>query len=645
MASEGDSDDGPGFPPVGEGDDVSHASSDVGVPDLEAEFAADEECSRAAAFVADSFDDRSDSDNSMPLPIAEPTAGESSNAGDATPSPGNSPATSSSTIAVTPVSKSTSRRRIRNKIGGWATPTQHKCHPPNPLVFLANPCLKLFKNLPGKTVGRVKSRMRQKQYRYLTTLKKGVDVTLRDNNTYSWPQDPALIPAFTSDFLVAMLHDVAACPFGEPVERGFAMDRLVGMQIETGLGEPGKALESRVLKNKSLLVTYNGAWGVLADLSPPPSLSVEDLVLLVKEHVPTKKMFQSFTNHFVGLKAVHKISEYVVSWEICGDTWLLHNVVRVHGHAWLNKGTHKSLMLEDMAWAGSKPHINESAVDFCGGRGSRSASASYAGAFYLQIDKVGKVDGRATILPFSGYQVKDFWITSLLSSQKISFATAKNLYLQNVVRAEVNIRQTDFVERLTLDAVAAREKELCDEAILKTEVEFISIPEVELWKKQYPCTLSRYRFLVLDGRSGTGKTRFAYSLSPPPTAELSSLTSKTEVSHAEYRKTIYYADCSGGLPDLRSFRRSLHKILVLDELHPKNAVVLKKIMQASNDDAIMGASPTMQHAYRVNSYKTMIVVTTNTWSSGLRGMPDADVDWLRINSFYVHVPGPLWKKL
>ena len=241
--------------------------------------------------------------------------------------------------------------------------------------------------------------------------------------------------------------------------------------------------------------------------------------------------------------------------------------------------------------------------------------------------------------------MKDFWITSLLSSQKISFETARTLYLQNVVRAEVNIRQTEFVERLTLDALAAREKELCDEAILKTEVEFISIPEVELRKKQYPHTLSRYRFLVLDGRSGTGKTRFAYSLSPPPTAELSSLTSKTQVTQAEYRKTIYYADCSGGLPDLRVFRRSLHKILVLDELHPKNAVVLKKIMQASNDDAIMGASPTMQHAYRVNSYKTMIVVTTNTWSSGLRGMPEADVDWLRINAFYVHVPGPLWKKL
>ena len=548
MFSEGDSDDGPGFPPVGEGDDVSHSSSDVGVPDLEAEFAADEECSRAAAFVADSFDDRSDSDNSMPLPIAEPTAGESSNAGEATPSPGNSPATSSSSIAVTPVSKSTSRRRINNKRGGWASPTQNPCHPPNPLVFLANPCLQLFKNLPGQTMGRVKSRMRQKQFRYLTTLKKGVDVTLRSNNTYSWPQDPADEQAFTTEFVVAMLHDVAACPLGEPVERGYAMDRLVDMQMETALGEPGKALEAKVLRNKSILVTYNGGWGVLADLSPPPGVSVEDLVLLVRDHVGSKKLFKQFTDHFEDLTAKRKISQYVVSWEICPATWRLHNIVRVHGHAWVNKGTHKSLTQDDLCWSGSMPHINESAVDFCGGRGSRSVSASYAGAFYLQIDKLGKVAGKSTIFPFSGYQVKDFWITSLLSSQKISFAAAKDLYLQNVVRAEVNIRQTEFVERLTLDALAAREKERCDEAILKTEVEFISIPEVELWKKQYPLALPRYQFLVLDGPSQTGKTRFAYSLSPPPTAEVSSPSSNGWCSQAARRKSVYYDDCSGVLP-------------------------------------------------------------------------------------------------
>ena len=75
MLSEVDSDDGHAFPMVGEGDDVSHFSSDGVVPDLEAELAADEECSRAVAFAGDSSDDRDGSDQSMPLPFAEPTAG------------------------------------------------------------------------------------------------------------------------------------------------------------------------------------------------------------------------------------------------------------------------------------------------------------------------------------------------------------------------------------------------------------------------------------------------------------------------------------------------------------------------------------------------------------------------------------------
>ena len=70
---------------------------------------------------------------------------------------------------------------------------------------------------------------------------------------------------------------------------------------------------------------------------------------------------------------------------------------------------------------------------------------------------------------------------------------------------------------------------------------------------------------------------------------------------------------------------------------------MKKITQAGNDQAILGASPTMQHAYSVNSYQTMIVVTTNAWASGLEDMPILDVEWLKVNSVYVRVTSPLWK--
>ncbi len=111
----------------------------------------------------------------------------------------------------------------------------------------------------------------------------------------------------------------------------------------------------------------------------------------------------------------------------------------------------------------------------------------------------------------------DYWITTMLTSQKITFDTARSLYVQCVVRAESNVRQLDYVERMAFDMQAARDKEAAEAAILKSEVAFKIIPEVEAWRRQFSTVKSRYLFLVLDGPSRTGKTRFAYSLSPPPT--------------------------------------------------------------------------------------------------------------------------------
>ena len=644
MFSDVDSDQGSGFPQIGEGDDMAQSETATPVRDMEADFAADEELAKTLAFAADSSDEHGGSDKSMFLPLAEPTAGKSSSGGEASPMPGNTPTTCSSTIDETPASKNSTRHRIMNKRGVWASQTSEKGSRPCPMLFLNNPCYKMFKSLPVHGICKVRSRIRQKQCRSLKSMKNGAKVTLQDK-TYSWPKDEVSIPSFMSEFVQSWLHDVAACSLAEPVDRGCAMDRLMALELENALTVTAKTVEGKVLKNKSVLLTYQGAWGILADLSPPPSTSVEDLVELVKNHKGSNLVFERFGKHFAALRDAKKIYQYVVSWEICTTTWQKFQVVRVHGHAWVNKGKSTSLALADVWWEKNKPYINESAYEFCGGRGSRSAAASFAGAFYLQVNKHGKVGEIASLVPFVGYQVKDYWITTLLSGRKISFGEAKKLYLQNVTRAEANIRQCDVVEKGLLDAQAAIDKELFELEIMKTEVEFISIPEIELWRKSYYVAQSRYRFAVLDGPSRTGKTRFAYSLSPPPREDMSSLSSKQELSPLARRKCIYYADCSGGLPDLRQFRRALHPILILDELHPKNAVMLKKIMQASNDDAVMGASPTMQHVYRINTYRTMIVVTTNTWAAGLQEVSVEDADWLKANSVYVHVPGPLWKQV
>ena len=109
MLSDADSDDVHGFPMIGEGDDVSHQSSDGVVLDLEAELTADEECLRAVAFAGDSSDDPDGGIQSMPLPIAEPTAGDTSNSDDVIAAPGTPTTLSSSFSDVTPVATSTAR--------------------------------------------------------------------------------------------------------------------------------------------------------------------------------------------------------------------------------------------------------------------------------------------------------------------------------------------------------------------------------------------------------------------------------------------------------------------------------------------------------------------------------------------------------
>ena len=644
MSSDGSGDDGCGFPAVGEAEDFFHVSSSQDMQKLVDEFFDGLESRDSVSVDGTSLELPSGSNTSLPLlPLAMPNASRCSEPAGGIQLPAKSTDQSGSSIAGTLIYTDMQRRRLKSKRGTWDKTSKKKASTPNPEVFMGNPCFKLFKNLPQDTRGKVKTRMRVKKSRATERLKKGFLVTLR-GTTYSWPKDPMAEDKFMAEFLPAFYYDVAASPFSTAEDRGCAMDHLMFLQGTGALSEQGRVLEAKVLRNTSILMTYNGAWGLLTELSPPPTLSVEALTQQLKAYAPAKNIFAGFLQHFENLRANHKIKQFVVSMEICPTTWKTRSAVRVHLHSWILQGRDSSLVLEDLNYQDSKPHVNMEALEFLGGRGTRSVAASYSGAFYLQIDKIGVVRTQGTVEPFINYQVKDYWITTMLSAQKILFDTARALYLQNVTRAESNIRQLEFVQKSFLEKQAARDTEACEAEILKTEVEFKVIPEVEDWRKQYVSVKSRYLFLVLDGASQTGKTRFAYSLSPPPTDKVGSPASDGLSSQVNKRKLVYYADCSGGLPDLRGFSRSQHKIVILDELHPSNAVVLKKIMQASNDEAVMGSSPTMQSAYRVNSYRTMIVVTTNTWASGCAQLPVKDAEWLKVNSIYVHVPGPLWKQ-
>jgi len=145
---------------------------------------------------------------------------------------------------------------------------------------------------------------------------------------------------------------------------------------------------------------------------------------------------------------------------------------------------------------------------------------------------------------------------------------------------------------------------------------------VDQWQEQYREFVPRYRFLVLDGPSQTGKTRYATSLCP---------VGRT-----------WYCDCSQGVVMLKGFDAAEYSNILLDELRPCAAMSLKKALQASSELVTLGASPTMVASYQVHLHRVAIVVCCNLWKTELDRLPAADRDWLVANSVYLYVGEPMW---
>ena len=125
-------------------------------------------------------------------------------------------------------------------------------------------------------------------------------------------------------------------------------------------------------------------------------------------------------------------------------------------------------------------------------------------------------------------------------------------------RAPSNIEQLEFVMCNKQEMKVQARTRMIEEELRKTFHPFVELPIVTQWSRQYDLVLGRYNFMVLDGDSCFGKTKFAFSLSP-------------------IHRT-FYCDCTSGVPDLRSFDSETYSAIVLDELSPKQAVVPSEIV-------------------------------------------------------------------
>ena len=131
---------------------------------------------------------------------------------------------------------------------------------------------------------------------------------------------------------------------------------------------------------------------------------------------------------------------------------------------------------------------------------------------------------------------------------------------------------------------------------------------------------TRFPFLVLNGPSQMGKTRFACNLYGG-------------------EKTLVLS-CQGVLaPNLKTFRRHRHSCIVFDEASHDMVFRNKQLFQAGVDSVMLGQSTCNEHAYGVWLYGVPLVVSTNEW---LQGATEDQEAWLSANSVRIDVTEPMW---
>ena len=146
------------------------------------------------------------------------------------------------------------------------------------------------------------------------------------------------------------------------------------------------------------------------------------------------------------------------------------------------------------------------------------------------------------------------------------------------------------------------------------------LPEKIQFDMQLIMVRSRYKFLVLCGKSGTGKTWFSkYSTGDP--AECLG---------------VNCANCPE--PDLRAFDPLRHKAVLFDEASPAMVIAPKTHSQYPSVEVSLGMSTTNCHAYNIFVSGGKLVIRSNTWMEDVPRMDkEADREWLSVNSFVASV--------
>lgn len=373
-------------------------------------------------------------------------------------------------------------------------------------------------------------------------------------------------------------------------------------------------------RHMGYLLTWQGSWGYTdPEVRTLTSLSLKGaaLVQAVKRSVFFRLLWDDFKAF-----AVHRARErgwplYSGKCEVTLGAKDPHRNV-VHFHLQVSDPNARKKLTDKAYWnfLGFQPHIQPTA-----GRGRYLFKATCNGHYYAQSPKIGSVFVFTNYPCFKECPVEQPYVFGLWKRYKMEDEIAQ----QEIVRARGRgtkgfLQEIDFNRRWRQAQMSKAERRFMEWSIpLKPSKAFkVVIDWMKLFGEEYG-RATRFPFLVLNGNSRMGKTRYAAQLwGPEHTLVLS---------------------CQGVLqPNLKDFNRSI-KCIVYDEANHAMVFANKQVFQAGLDEVMLGQSACNEQAYCCWLYAVPMVVSTNNW---LLNAKEEEMDWLVKNSVVVDVTEPMW---
>jgi hypothetical protein len=324
----------------------------------------------------------------------------------------------------------------------------------------------------------------------------------------------------------------------------------------------------------------------------------------------------------------HGVPHNTLALEICPKTLSDKRLLRLHVHLVVDwDGFRKSMYdINSLCLLGKPPAQTQGTAP----QEERSRNNSSAPMhYYLQMAKPGQIAVSTNHVMFHDFSVNPRWVTKWLQLGKIKWDTAEKHYVYCTANCSGNLKNlTCFTNKMKEFSMVERKQHI-QSVLLSEQKPFQTDPEMDskvaAFLAQFQAPRSRCSFLVLTGKSRTGKTRFAKWLFGD-------------------EKNCHVTNCAAATePDLRHFDWMTHKSILCDECKPMTVIRQKQLFQGPPDEVLLATSATNIESYSVFVSGIAITICSNDWRVLVGKLElEEDQDWLGANSIVCDITHDLY---